>query len=93
MGSIAAFGIVGSAKIPMRRKLVVGNWKMHGSLAQNASLLGAVKMGAAQLSHVDIAVCAPYPYLAQLEHIQRLIVPVSKYCLSIDNTRNAVKSQ
>ena len=51
----------------MRRKLVVGNWKMHGSLAQNALLLGAVKSGAAQLSRVDIAVCAPFPYLAQLQ--------------------------
>ena len=51
----------------MRRKLVVGNWKMHGSLAQNASLLGAVKSGAAQLSRVDIAVCAPFPYMAQLQ--------------------------
>jgi triosephosphate isomerase len=52
----------------MRRKLVVGNWKMHGSLAQNASLLGAVKSGAVSLSRVDIAVCAPFPYLAQLQH-------------------------
>jgi triosephosphate isomerase len=51
----------------MRRKLVVGNWKMHGSLAQNAALLSAVKSGAAQLSRVDIAVCAPFPYLAQLK--------------------------
>src|SRR5512146_3017590 len=50
----------------MRRKLVVGNWKMHGSLVQNESLLRAVKGGAAQLSRVDIAVCAPFPYLAQL---------------------------
>jgi triosephosphate isomerase len=52
--------------ILMRRKLVVGNWKMHGSLAQNEVLLGAVKGGAAQLSRVDVAVCAPFPYLAQL---------------------------
>ena len=51
----------------MRRKLVVGNWKMHGSLALNAALLGAIKTGAAQLSRVDIAVCAPFPYLAQLQ--------------------------
>jgi len=50
----------------MRRKLVVGNWKMHGSLTQNESLLGAIKSGAAQLSRVDIAVCPPFPYLAQL---------------------------
>jgi triosephosphate isomerase len=53
--------------ILMRRKLVVGNWKMHGSLAQNESLLSALKSGAEQLSHVDIAVCAPFPYLAQLQ--------------------------
>lgn len=51
----------------MRRKLVVGNWKMHGSLAQNESLLAAVKGGSAQLSRVAIAVCAPFPYLAQLK--------------------------
>jgi triosephosphate isomerase len=50
----------------MRRKLVVGNWKMHGSLTQNGSLLGAIKSGAAQLSRVDVAVCPPFPYLAQL---------------------------
>ncbi len=51
----------------MRRKLVVGNWKMHGSLSQNESLLSAVKKGVAQLPGVDVAVCAPFPYLAQLK--------------------------
>ncbi|MDD5058633.1 MAG: triose-phosphate isomerase [Sideroxydans sp.] len=51
----------------MRRKLVIGNWKMHGSLAQNELLLEAVKNGVAQLAAVDVAVCAPFPYLAQLE--------------------------
>lgn len=40
---------------------------MHGSLAQNSSLLGAVKSGVAQMSNVDVAVCAPFPYLAQLK--------------------------
>ncbi len=61
----------------MRRKLVVGNWKMHGSLAQNESLLAAVKSGAAQLSGVDVAVCAPFPYLAQLR--QELSTSVVKW--------------
>lgn len=61
----------------MRRKLVVGNWKMHGSLTQNESLLSAVKSGAAQLSNVDIAVCAPFPYLAQLK--QELSVSAIKW--------------
>ncbi len=40
---------------------------MHGSLAQNSALVSAIKSGAALLSHVDIAVCAPFPYLAQLK--------------------------
>jgi triosephosphate isomerase len=66
IGTIAAFG-QRRKLILMRRKLVVGNWKMHGSLAQNESLLSAIKSGAAQLSRVDIAVCAPFPYLAQLK--------------------------
>ncbi|HLP97864.1 MAG TPA: triose-phosphate isomerase [Sideroxyarcus sp.] len=52
----------------MRRKLVVGNWKMHGSLAQNESLLSSLKSGASLLSGVDVAVCPPFPYLAQLKH-------------------------
>ncbi len=49
----------------MRRKLVVGNWKMNGSLAANAPLLDALRAlpGAAPC---ELAVCAPFPYLAQL---------------------------
>ena len=51
----------------MRRKLVAGNWKMHGSLEQNAALLDAVSQGVAQLSGVDCAVCVPFPYLFQAQ--------------------------
>ena len=53
----------------MRRKLVAGNWKMHGSLAQNEALLGALKSGAAQLGRMDMAICPPFPYLAQLQQV------------------------
>lgn len=48
----------------MRRKLVAGNWKMHGSLAVNAGLLQGVREGAAALA-AEVAVCVPFPYLAQ----------------------------
>jgi triosephosphate isomerase len=48
----------------MRKKFVAGNWKMHGNLATNADLLKAVRAGVAGLA-ADVAVCAPYPYLAQ----------------------------
>ena len=50
----------------MRKKFVAGNWKMHGSLQKNAALLERIKLGAAGLV-CDIAVCAPYPYLGQVQ--------------------------
>jgi len=49
----------------MRRKLVVGNWKMHGSLAANAPLLQA--LAAAKVDGADMAVCVPFPYLQQAQ--------------------------
>ena len=48
----------------MRRKLVVGNWKMNGSRASNAELLSALAVKAPFLC--DVAVCAPSPYLADV---------------------------
>jgi triosephosphate isomerase len=47
----------------MRTKLVVGNWKMHGSLATNLDLLQAVRAGVT--GRADVGLCVPYPYLAQ----------------------------
>lgn len=44
-----------------RRKLIVGNWKMHGSRAANAELLGAIL--AARPFVADVAVCVPYVFL------------------------------
>jgi triosephosphate isomerase (TIM) len=49
----------------MRVKLVVGNWKMHGSLAANQALLQALIPAVAALKSVEVAVCPPYPYLVQ----------------------------
>ncbi|MDP2810380.1 MAG: triose-phosphate isomerase [Rhodocyclaceae bacterium] len=51
-----------------RQKLVAGNWKMHGSLAVNLSLLSAVRDGASGLK-TQAAVCVPYPYLAQARSV------------------------
>lgn len=48
----------------MRRKLVVGNWKMNGSLAVNAALLEALT-AAVGTPVAASAVCVPAPYLAQ----------------------------
>ena len=43
----------------MRRKLVVGNWKMNGSRAANAELLAGAAGGAAPWV-AEVAVCAPF---------------------------------
>jgi len=48
----------------MRKKLVAGNWKMHGSLAENAALLAALKPA---LAGIEAVVCVPFPYLAQAQ--------------------------
>jgi triosephosphate isomerase (TIM) len=48
----------------MRRKLVVGNWKMNGSRAANAQLLAGL-VGAGPWD-AAVAVCAPFPYLADV---------------------------
>ncbi len=48
----------------MRKKLVAGNWKMHGSLASNTGLLEAVRDGVANLA-CDVTVCVPHVYLPQ----------------------------
>jgi len=45
----------------MRRKLVVGNWKMHGSRPANAELLAALLAG--RPYRADVAVCVPYVFL------------------------------
>ena len=51
----------------MRRKLVVGNWKMTGRIARNQSLLEGVVAGVRELRNSDCAVCVPYPYLSQVQ--------------------------
>jgi len=48
----------------MRRQLVVGNWKMNGSHAANAELLAGLKAAGPWVG--EVAVCVPYPYLAEV---------------------------
>jgi triosephosphate isomerase len=47
----------------MRKKLVVGNWKMHGSRPANAELLAGLL--AARPFTVDVAVCVPFVFLTE----------------------------
>ena len=51
----------------MRQKLVVGNWKMNGSLQANQLLLKELSAGITDARGVAVAVCVPFPYLAQAQ--------------------------
>ncbi len=44
------------------KKIVAGNWKLNGSLAANERLLS----GLSEVPGVEVVLCVPYPYLAQL---------------------------
>ncbi|MGY8903484.1 MAG: triose-phosphate isomerase [Burkholderiales bacterium] len=49
----------------MRTKLIVGNWKMNGNLAANATLLRDL-LAEPTATGCDVGVCVPVPYLAQV---------------------------
>jgi len=46
----------------MRRKIVAGNWKMHGSRAESATLIDAV-LGGLATEAVQCVLCPPFVYL------------------------------
>jgi triosephosphate isomerase len=48
----------------MRTPLVIGNWKMNGSLASATALASGVRAAAAQFAGVETAVCPPFLHLA-----------------------------
>ena len=50
----------------MRRPLIAGNWKMHGSRAENAELIEALLLGLPAQTPVDIVVCPPFVYLWEI---------------------------
>jgi len=53
----------------MRQSLVVGNWKMNGSLQKNQSLLESLKQGIGLVQHAEVAVCPPFVYLQQVSEL------------------------
>lgn len=52
----------------VRKKLVVGNWKMNGNRARNDVLLSAL-LEEARSEAVEVAVCPPFPYLDQVGRV------------------------
>jgi triosephosphate isomerase len=48
----------------MRKKFIAGNWKMHTTSADAASLAKGIADGVGMEERVTVAVCPPFPYLA-----------------------------
>jgi triosephosphate isomerase len=48
-----------------RRPFVAGNWKMHGSRAENAKLIDAL-LESLEAPRAEVLVCPPFPYLAEI---------------------------
>ncbi len=53
----------------MRRKLVVANRKMYGSIPSNQSFFEGVLTGTAGMKDAGCAICVPHPYLFQAQSI------------------------
>ncbi len=53
----------------MRRKLIVGNWKLHGSLPANKRLITSLLKNLQKLNTADFAICVPYIYLFQAQDL------------------------
>lgn len=54
----------------MRSKLVAGNWKMHGSRAENAPLVEAI-LAVSGIESIECVLCPPHVYLADVGRMLR----------------------
>lgn len=50
----------------MPEPMVLANWKMNGSLVENASLLHQILSDSDAFDHLDVGICPPFPYLEQV---------------------------
>jgi triosephosphate isomerase len=55
----------------MRRPIVAGNWKMHGSRAENARLIEELLAGAPAQPRATCVVCPPFVYLQEAARLLR----------------------
>jgi triosephosphate isomerase len=59
----------GKGSMLHREKLVVGNWKMNGNRAGNATLIGALLAVLGEVRPGSVGVCVPFPYLDQARQL------------------------
>lgn len=55
----------------MRRSLVVGNWKMNGTLATAKALANGIIAGLGSDNKADIAVCVPYVHIPLISEVAK----------------------
>lgn len=55
----------------MRRPIVAGNWKMHGSRGENARLIEEIIGGYPASAGADCVVCPPFVYLQEVARMLR----------------------
>jgi triosephosphate isomerase len=53
----------------MRQKFIAGNWKMFGSTAFAEQLASGIVKGVGAGAKIRVAICPPFPYLAQVGKI------------------------
>ena len=53
----------------MRTPLVIGNWKMHGTLAEARALAGGIREGIRRPRGVQVVLCPPFTALAAVAEI------------------------
>jgi triosephosphate isomerase len=51
----------------MRQPIIAGNWKMNGSRESIKALLDGIKAGIGDVKNAEVAVCAPFVYLADVQ--------------------------
>ncbi len=57
--------------LTMRKKLVVGNWKMNKTLAEAGATVEALALVVEYTGNVDIAICPPFTSLDCIRHLLR----------------------
>ncbi len=61
----------------MKRKIIVGNWKMNpGTLAEAQTIFKKVKNTASKLDSVHVVVCPPFPYISKFSTAKSKIKPI-----------------
>ena len=53
----------------MRTRLVIGNWKMNGTVAEARSLAASIRDGLKRPGRVEVAVCPPFTALAAVGEV------------------------